>query len=194
MNAGKMNVIFGKLSILQFTYDLIHSYALNYFVAPANIFLWNTYLGIQLGGVRSTSQVAKSFIGTGFKFTPMLVLPLPEMTNNPEVPKPPLDVLAGGKPPDVGVPVLRLMPPIPPMRLLEAVAELPPDAMADTGLIECPLDKGVLGAPTTLAMIKWPKFYVTLFTQSCLEILKLLLFIYTSLLILNSLQNDYILL
>jgi hypothetical protein len=89
----------------------------------------------------------------------MLVLPPPEMTNNPEVLKPPLDVLAGGKPPALGVPVpeFRLIPPIPPMRLLEAVAELPPDAMVETGLIKCPLDKGVLGAPTTLAMIKWPK-------------------------------------
>ena len=27
-----------------------------------------SYLGIQLGGVRSTSQVAKSFMGTGLKF------------------------------------------------------------------------------------------------------------------------------
>ena len=90
----------------------------------------------------------------------MLVLPLPEMTKKFEGPKPPLDVLAGGRPPAVGVlvPGFRLMPPIPPMRLLEAVAELPPDAMVDTGLIECPLDKGVLGAPTTLAMIKWPKY------------------------------------
>ena len=34
------------------------------------IFLKKTlsYLGIQLGGVRSTSQVAKSFMGTGLKF------------------------------------------------------------------------------------------------------------------------------
>ena len=158
--------------------------------------LLDSYLGIQLGGVRSTSQVAKSFIGTGFKLTPMLALLLPEMTNNPEVPKPPLDVLEGGKPADVGIPVpgFRLMPPIPPMRLLEAVAELPPDAMVDTGLIECPLDKGVLGAPTTLAMIKWPNTYFTLFTQSWLEIFNIFLFIYTSSLILNSVKNDYILL
>ena len=95
-------------------------------------------------------------MGTGFKFTPMLVFPLPEMRNSPEVPKVPLDVLAGGNPPvaDVTVPEFMLIPPIPPMRLLAPVAELPPDAIVDTGLIECPLDKGVLGAPTTLAMIK----------------------------------------
>ena len=95
-------------------------------------------------------------MGTGFKFTPMLVLPLPEMRNSPEVPKAPVDVLAGGNPPvaEVPVPEFMLIPPIPPMRLLAPVAELPPDAIVDTGLIECPLVKGVLGAPTTLAMIK----------------------------------------
>ena len=110
---------------------------------------------MQFEGVRSTSQVAKSFMGTGFKLVPILVLLLPETTNRLPVPTPPLEV-TNGIPLVTGVPVaeLTLRPPIPPIRLLEPVAELPPDAMMDPDAIECPPLIGVLGAPTALAMIE----------------------------------------
>merc|ERR1712140_44599 len=99
---------------------------------------------MQLGGVRSTSQVAKSFIGTGFKLVPIPALPPPDMTNNPEVPKTPLE-LTDGIPTDAGVtvPEFMLRPPIPPIILEEVAAELPPDAMVAPGFTEWPLVKGV---------------------------------------------------
>ena len=46
------------------------------------------YLGMQLGGVRSTSQVAKSFIGTGLKDDPDAevpkLIPIPDPDPGPD--------------------------------------------------------------------------------------------------------------
>ena len=48
---------------------------------------------------------------------------------------------------------LILMLPMPPMRLLEAEVELAPEAIMDPVFVLCPLVIGVLGVPTTLAMV-----------------------------------------
>ena len=118
-------------------------------------YTFDSYLGIQLGGVRSTSHVANNFMGTGFIFTPMLVPPLPGTPNKFDAPKTLLDeLIVGIPPPDADtIPGLMLRLPMPPSRLLEAVVELPPEAMVDPAFILCPLVNGVLGVPTTLAMI-----------------------------------------
>ena len=50
-----MNFVVKKQAVINLTEFLVEKIAL-------------PYLGIQLGGVRSTSQVAKSFMGTGLKF------------------------------------------------------------------------------------------------------------------------------
>ena len=94
-------------------------------------------------------------MGTGFIFAPILVPPLPGTPNKFDAPKTLLDELVVGKaPPDADIiPELMLRLPMPPSRLLEAVVELPPEAMVDPAFILCPLVKGVLGVPTTLAMI-----------------------------------------
>jgi hypothetical protein len=93
--------------------------------------------GIQLDGVRSTSHVAKSFIGTGLRLLPIVALPLPDITNSPDVPKTPLV-------PEVGIavavgmvaPELILRPPTPPIRPLDVVAGLPPLAIVEPVLVE----------------------------------------------------------
>ena len=116
---------------------------------------FNSHLGIQLGGVRSTSHVANSFMGTGFIFTPIFIPPLTGTPNKLDAPKTLLDELVAGIVPPAAatMPELMLRLPMPPSRLLEAVVELPPEAMVDPAFILCPLVKGVLGVPTTLAMI-----------------------------------------
>ena len=96
-----------------------------------------SYRGIQLDGVRSTSHVAKSFIGTGLRLLPIVALPLPDITNSPDVPKTPLV-------PEVGIavavgmvgPELILRPPTPPIRPLDVVAELLPLAIVEPVLVE----------------------------------------------------------
>ena len=113
------------------------------------------YLGIQLDGVRSTSHVANNFIGTGLMFAPMLDPPPPDITNKFDAPNTPLELVAG-VPLAAGamVPELIFILPMPPIRLLEAVVELAPEAMVDPAFILCPLLIGVLGVPTTLAIIQ----------------------------------------
>ena len=112
-----------------------------------------SYLGIQLGGVRSTSHVANSFMGTGFMFAPMVEQAPPEM-NKLDAPKTLLELVVGIALVAGAMELeLMLILPMPPMRLLEAEVELAPEAMVDPVFILCPLVKGVLGVPTALAMI-----------------------------------------
>ena len=87
-------------------------------------------------------------------FAPMLEPPPTEIANKFDAPKTLLELVVG-IPLVAGAMVLELilMLPMPPMRLLEAEVELAPEAIMDPVFVLCPLVIGVLGVPTTLAIV-----------------------------------------